>query len=100
MFKQFHRRVQESSQRFFRVHLPKAVGNVNRFLTSAINVGKTGHRLLTHVNQNVAKSELFTPEQKARVAKGHAFAGSGLQKFSDLSGKVQSFGTGLAEFRL
>lgn len=100
MWKQFHRRVSHGVHEFFNTHLPNAVSKGNDFLGNFLNVAKGGHRLLTHVHEQVGKSELFTPEQKGRVAKTHAFAGAGLQKMSDLTGQVQKLSSGLASFRI
>ena len=100
MWKQFHRRVTKGVHEFFNSHLPNAAQRTNDFLGNFLNVAQGGHRLLTHVHEQVGKSELFTPEQKARVTKAHAFSGTHLQKASDLTGNVQKFSTGLASFRI
>ena len=99
MWKQFHKRVTTGVHDFFHHHLPNAARKTNDFLGNVLNIGKSGHRLLTHVHHEVGKSELFTPEQKGRVAKVHAFAGSNLQKMSDLTGHIQNFNTGIASYR-
>ena len=100
MWQQFQKKVSRGLGTFFNTHLPKAVNETNRFFGTVVNAGRQGQRLLSHVHQEVGKSDLFTPQQKARVAKAHAFAGTNLERLSDFQNKTQGFSEGLATFRL
>lgn len=100
MFKAFGTKVRTGLGNFFNSYLPRAATETNRFIGSLLGAGRTGHRLLTHVNEQVGRSELFTPVQKERLAKAHAFAGTNLQKLSDFGGNVQKFNEGISQFRL
>lgn len=100
MFKVFAQKVRTGLGNFFNSHLPRATEHTNRFIGSLLDAGRGYHKVMSHVNQEVGKSDLFSPEVKQRFAKAHAFSDTGLQKMTDIGGKVQQFSTGIGQFRL
>jgi hypothetical protein len=100
VFKPFIRKVESGFKNLVNIHIPKAVASSNKFLTSTLNVARTGHRLVHHVHTGVAQSELFSTKQKKDVARAAGFSDIGLQKLSDFHKQATGFSSHLASFRV